>query len=234
MKKASFAIPSKNRFSFLQNSIEHINKVFNDIDKEIIVVYYKLDKTQIDWLLKNNIVAIEENKNSNVIKAHNQAFKRCSGEYTFLWSDDISIGGNFTGEEGCINFLDNNKNYAGIAYPWQDFDIKKFANLHGKHQPILRNHIAGLHYNKGDRPFLTWGPVRSSVMKEVDYWDERYTSYYASPDMNLKLYEAGYDIKLLDYCFMVHNENFDDTKQINYNSFKEDELLFKKKWSNLL
>ena len=222
--KLSIAVPSKNRHKHLAEALHDLNENIS-IQKEVIVAYSNDDIETRDLLKTVDWITGVEDGNRGAIAAYNSAMKLTTGEYISYITDDIRIVKD--SYEIAIDYLDEHNEYAGVLFYHRDGAAP--YHIHN-----LGDHIGGLKYEKGNRPFFMWGLLRNSMMQKIGYWDERYKNYFANPDMCVSIFENGFDIIALPECKIIHTPIVDDLITSNYKTFEIDKRAFINKWGGIL
>jgi GT2 family glycosyltransferase len=213
----SIIIPTYNRFDYLRRCLESI-KENTMANYEIIVVDGgSRDGTKEFLSAQSNIKTIFEGKLRGSNKATNEGFKKAQGEYVCYLNDDLVILDHAL--DKMIYFLkDNPKIGIGAFY---------FAEPKGRNAlPNFRIHtVYGL-------PYANFGMLKTSLIREIGYLDERFVQKASDPDLSLRVWERGLvvvgnkDAKLLH--FLVDDRRRKGAEEI----VKKDNLLLAKKWES--
>lgn len=210
--KLSIVVPTYNRLEYLKRCIESIQESINFNEYEIIVVDGgSTDETEEFLLTKRNIRIIEDELKGPV-RAFNKGFKAASGEYVCWINDDMVVLGNAI--EKLLKFVQmEESNGIGAAAFYLD---------EGGIDCYVVKYIFGLLH-------ADCGIMKTSLMKELNYWDESFTRGYADPDLSLRVWEKGLAIAGLKEAKVKHCLLDDELRKNFMNS--KDRPLFLNMWS---
>lgn len=145
---------------------------------------------------------------------YNYLMKKGHSPYTTFWSDDI-----FPDKDcfklGLEPFKD--EKVGAVVFAWRDGNEKPYR-------------IYGTEMHK--QPMINFGLIRRSVLKEVNWIDERFSFYNADQDLSLKIWYKKYKVVRAEQCKVTH---FPGKKSNNSNrsgdAYRKDSQLFSSKWS---
>jgi len=230
MYKVTISIVNTNKKNLILNNLNSIKKYPPSFPYEILV----LDNASTDssfYAIKNNypkVDLIRSSKKLTCTQSRNINLKRAKGEYVFILDDDCEVvAGSF---DVGINFLENNKNYAGVACQVCNKNGEILVTS-GRQFPSLLNEFLGNtglmdkfpqnkffgrynmtywdHKTEKDVDMGCEGAMlfRHAILKRINYFDENIIFFSEGPDLFKKISEIGYKIKYIPQCTFIHNGN---------------------------
>lgn len=183
-------------------------------DNTIILIKKELENFDIQYNLELNT------ENIGFARGHNQLFKKNDSEYVLLLNQDLFLGADCL--EKLVNFLDANKDTAGVAprlMQW-DFENQKFTNKIdslglevyrsrrvidwklGENWGEVKEQIIQLSNNQIIEIFGISGTCpmfRKSALSEISFdnggvFDKDYGSYKEDVDLAYRLRSAGHKL----------------------------------------
>lgn len=177
-------------------------------DIEIVTVSNSdkvVDDNRIKWFVRPK---------EGTVKAINEAYKNCSGDYIFLTNDETVI------EPGCLETL------------------MHFCMQHQNNIIATPKHFPEFPFFYYGRRFAAFPFAHKNFIKlvgqTVDYnfFDARLNSFYADPDLSMRTWELGYGVIECPNAVIHHNNVWDDTSRYNYDKFNSsDRDIFSSRWS---
>jgi glycosyltransferase involved in cell wall biosynthesis len=226
----SICIPTYNRLPHLKELLFCIVKGFADYPYEIIIADGGSTDGTIDYVKKNyikktsNVTLIEQGELTGAVKACNECFKIAQSKYIFPISADFILKPAVI-IKAC-NFLDREKQI-GIVIP--KVQNSTFGYLHEITLGISRYGIV-------------WGKsfiFRTSVLKEMNLFDESFRTYHVESNASLSALIRGYTTIFTRETAIEHNRTPDtDEKVIQAVSLNKEKSLqetkyFREKWKRV-
>jgi len=215
----SLCITTYNRLPHLKLLLDSING-FGNYPHEIIVIDGGSNDGTIDYLRKlGNVILIEQKELTGPVKAFNAGFKIAKHKYVFWPADDfIMFPKVFI--KAC-NLMDKYQEI-GIVAPKQQEPT--FGNLPG--------------VESFDSLVLSKAHVfRSSVLKEINYFDENFRTYCIDDDSCLDVLNLGYAIIFTKEVGVIHSRIYDQLRKYNYSAEQgrryQEIKYFHEKWADL-
>ena len=201
----SICIPTYNRLPDLKQLLTSIFMGFEGTDYpyEVIIADGGSTDGTLEYLRDlDKIKLIEQGKLIGTVKAVNACLEIAKGDYIFTANDDFVIVPDVLIK--CCKFMDREKQIGFVAPKIQE---PRYGNLPGvtvKKYWILLSKI---------------GIFRASVLKEINYFDENYRTYYVDDDNFLSVMKLGYttifsrEVGVIHY--RVRDENINEARAIN-------------------
>jgi len=223
----SLCIATYNRLNYFKKAMDSVFEGFKDIDYpyEIVVADGGSTDGTLEYLRNlDNINLIEQGKLTGAIKAYNETFQKAKGDYILGFNDDMVIF-----PEVLVNsckLMDNDEQIGIIGPKTQE---TKYGNLHNMFLQII--------------PYWMILPkmhiFRAAVLKETNYFDPHFRSYYIDIDCPLKVLKKGYtilttrDVGIIHY--RLHDGDVNIAKATNIKKLQTDSEFeyFQKKWKPL-
>ena len=221
----SFCIATYNRLPHLKCLLNSIFEGFGDYPYEVIVADGGSTDGSLEYMRNlANIKLIEQKKLTGAIKAFNECFKNAKYEYLCPLSDDLIIIPKVI-VKACE--LMNKEEQIGLVSP--KLQEPTYGNLTGvtiridKYRTLL------------PKAFI----LRSSILKEINYFDEKFRTYFADDDSPLTMLKLGYTIIFTKEIGIKHSRLKDEeenvAREITIKKLKSGNEIeyFNKKWKPL-
>jgi len=219
----SICIPTYNRLPHLKKCINSVLTSIGNYPYEFVIADGGSTDGTIEYSKSlDNVTLIEQGKLTGAIKAFNACFKKSKGDYVFFANDDFEIKPKVIIK--CCNLMEKEKDIGLVAPKIQE---PRFGNLPGvtvkKYGILLAK---------------AW-IYRHSVLKEINYFDEAYRTYYIDDDGFLEAMKLGYTSIFSKEIGIIHHrvgvEEVSDARAANVNKerVKKDHDHLKQKWSLL-
>lgn len=215
----SFCIPTYNRLPHIKKLIESIRENIGNYTYEIIVADGGSTDGTIEYLKKQtDVKLIEQGKLTGSIKAFNIAFKKAKYEYIFWPSDDFIVNSKVLIK--CCNLMDKHPEIGMVSPKFVESTYSNFPNISRWENKLIisKTHI-----------------FRTSVLKELGYFDEKFRTYYVDADSSFDVLYHGYVTLFSREAGAIHLRLHDETRKSNVNAVREKEEYeyYVKKWENL-
>jgi len=211
MPELSILLPSL-RPDELNKRIAEFAATHSKMDYELVVVSPFLVSGE-------KIVHILETKPRGVLYAMNEAYKKASGDYIVLWSDDASPC------EGCLqNILDFVKQH-DQPLPF----AAGFAKVDPRGEGFGQWSVYG-------KLYVGWACASKKTIEAVGgLFDPHYKNYWGDPDFSLRVWEKGGTVMVCKTSYIEITQINDEVKARNLStSFEEDTQTFFNKWHDKL
>lgn len=170
---------------------------------------------------------IANKTNRGFAAANNQALRQCAGRYSLLLNPDTQLMYNVFKE--MVSFLDLHPEYAALAprltfadgslqhscRPFPSFftDLMESLYLDGlfPHSAFFNRHKMGYwahdRLRRVDQAYGACLMLRSDMLRQLDYFDERFFLYYDEIDLCYRLKRAGGRLVFVPDISVVHHSN---------------------------
>jgi len=187
----SICIPTYNRHPYLKACLESIFQGFDDYEYEVVIADGGSTDGTLDYLKSlDNVLLIEQGKLTGAVKAANECFRKASGDFIFLATDDFEIFPNVIIKT--CEIMAQEPQLGLVGPKMQEI---KHGNLH--------NVLLWLH------PYWIVSPkifiFQRKVLQEVKYFDEMFRTYYADVDIPLGVLKLGYSIAVTRDVGIIHH-----------------------------
>jgi GT2 family glycosyltransferase len=226
----SIVLGSYNRFAFLVEAIATARASSTALPHEIIVVDGGSNDGSIEWLVKQpDVVTIVQHNRVTVDGRTlrrkswgyfmNLAFKAAQGKYVMMISDDCLVVGQaaVAAVTHADRLAETGRNIGGVAMYYRDWPKESEYYV----QRTL-----------GGRLMVNHGLFLRAALESIGWADETtYDFYKADGDMNLRLWEAGYEIVDCPGAFIEHYFDPDEDKRIaNSATLQKDREAYAARW----
>lgn len=212
--KLSIVIPTCNRLKYLKMCLESICKHTKEVDYEIIIVDGGSTDGTREFLLNQSDIrvrAILERKLEGATKSANKGAKEAWGEYVCWLNDDIIVIDRAL--DKMIDFLEKTEDKRiGIGtfyFTEPPYDVDDFVATY----------------------YANFGMMRTSLMKELNYFDESFEAYGSDPDLSLRIWGKGLCVIGCREARLVHIHVNDILRSFNSGLRGKDQELLHKRWS---
>jgi len=207
----SFCIPTYNRLLHIKKVIDSIRDGIGNYPYEIIIADGGSSDGTIEYLKKQkDVILIEQKKLTGAIKAFNSCFKKVKYEYMFWASDDFIIN---TKEilKSC-KLMDEHPEVGAVSPKFVEVTYSKFPNVGTWKKKIVlsKTHI-----------------FRMTVLKEINYLDEKFRTYYVDVDSHMAVLSLGYVTLFTREWGAIHTRIHDEIRKSNVASKKAGEEALK-------
>lgn len=220
----SLCIATYNRLSYLKCLLDSI-KGFDNYPYEIIVADGGSTDGSLEYLKSlDNIKLIEQKKLTGTVKAFNECFKTAKYEYLLPLSNDLIVLPKII-IKAC-NLMDNEKQIGLVAPKLQE---PTYGNLAGVTNRIDQYQVLL------PKIFI----FKSSVLKEINYFDENFRTYFIDDDSPLSVLKLGYTIIFTKGIGIRHSrvkdEELNVSRAITLSKLRSEEEYnyFNNKWKPL-
>jgi len=209
MPEVSITLPSLRPEALLQR-VKEFSITNKDVDYEIVVVSPFTVK-------QDRVVHIYEEKQLGNTYAFNVAYKNSSGEYVVWWADYISPTAN------CLS------NMLSFVKSRKEPFIGAFSVKDGQGRKLLPVGVYG-------KLYACFGCVSKNTINLIGgYFDSVYKAYWADPDMCLRAWRKGGEVKVCPNTWVVMEYIVDKLKKDSRSQyFDKDKETFLNRWHNLL
>jgi glycosyltransferase involved in cell wall biosynthesis len=230
MIEISIVLGTFNRRLFLAEAIETARKASAALRREIIVVDGGSTDGSIEWLVKQHdiITIVQHNRivvNGRPVRRRswgyfmNLAFKAAQGKYVMMISDDCLVVGEapVAALRHADRLAKSGRKIGGVAMYYRDW-------------PKERDYY--VQRTLGGRLMINHGLFLRSALQQIGWADEdTYDFYKADGDMNLRLWEAGYEIVDCPGAFIEHYFDPEEEKRIsNSATMQKDREAYAARW----
>lgn len=176
-----------------------------------------------------DVIIIQNKENIGYAPACNQGMKASKGVYILLLGSDTVLKNNSLTE--CINYLDSNPDCGAVGcrllYPdgRPQGNCKKFPTLKNAFFTYLsldkfnyEYDMLWFNYDKTievDQIATTFLMIRSEILKEINYFDERFRILYNDVDLCKRIRNSGNKIVFLHTAEIFHHGSF-STKRAGF------------------
>ena len=202
-----------NTWKLLEKELKHygislINnkkcKIINDDGRDSVQGVIKTVRVLNGYVKKQkDVILIEQGKLTGPIKAFNLCFKKVKYEYVFWASDDFIIN---TKEilKSC-KLMDEHPEVGAVSPKFVEVTYSKFPNVGTWKKKIIlsKTHI-----------------FRMTVLKEINYLDEKFRTYYVDVDSHMAVLSLGYVTLFTREWGAIHTRIYDETRKNNVPSKK--------------
>lgn len=221
----SLCIATYNRLHDLKNLINSFTGKFGEYPHEIIIADGGSNDGSLEYLRSlDNISLIEQKKLTGAVKAFNECFKIAKYEYLIPLSNDLVVVPKVI-VKAC-KLMDKEKQIGLVAPKLQE---PTYGNLTGVTNKIDQYQVLL------PKAFI----FRSSVLKEINYFDENFRTYFIDDDSPLSVLKLGYTIIFTKEVGIRHSRLKDEELNISrataLNELKSEREIkyFNKKWKHL-
>jgi glycosyltransferase involved in cell wall biosynthesis len=206
--RVSVIVPTLNRFDALRVCIDSIREHTKEIDYEIIVIDGGSTDGTKEWLFfQQDLIVIQHNRRLGCVKAFNDGFRISRGEYCAQLSDDVELTSNCLA--AACKMLDADDKLGQVVIHHKQGGKLQFPQFKTDHGKFL---------------FAAFGVTRRRLGDQVGWWGDYYHQQ-GDPELAIKIYNAGYDIKLLPKHFMYHYPGKSENR-----TYYPDAELFYERW----
>lgn len=244
----SVIIVNYNVKEFLANCLQSVQKASKSISTEIFVVDNNSSDSSISFLKPRfrDVTFIENDENLGFGKANNQAIKKASGKYTLILNPDTLLQEDTL--QILIEHMDQNENCGACgckilnpdgtfapesrrSIPTVSAAIYKaigLATLFPENKHFSAYYQGWKDENEGGQvPVLSGSFMffRTSCLKEVGGFDERFFMYGEDIDLCYRVTEAGWEIHYVPKTSIIHYKGESTKKnELTYNRVFNDAI----------
>ena len=228
MYDLSIVLPTCNRGHLLEHALASIwrNTACN---YEIIVVDgASFDRTPAVLTeaaedMGDRLKVIREETREGFVKAANKGFRAATGRYVTWLNDDARP---LTGAlDAAVVQMDHAPKTVGMMALFHRFqsprNVAYETECNGQTYRLL--HVRGTLY-------ANFGIISHDLLRELDYFDERYYINGADPDLSLKVWHSGRQVVQTYGALIDHDEHADGRRYIDLPRGQDDNAALFAKW----
>lgn len=233
MVRVSVVTLTWNNLEYTKKAVESIKKILTPDDEVIFVdnlsndgTALYLDLLELPCATTVNILPFQ----CGIGHAYNKAFSQCSGEYIFIYDNDLEIVMPNTLEH--LIKVHEERQDAGIVCPC-------CSNVMGRYRccldiQYLEHDIVEISKKWNcawpECPSAAW-LIKKKCLAEIGGWDEQFDPYgIADYDYALRVVNAGWKILVDRHIFVKHYGGVTSSKYVNGEMLEKTRQLFFKKW----
>lgn len=193
----------------IERAVNSITKACQREQLELIIV---ADFVNEELSKRNDILWIHNKERGGVITAMNEGLGYARGDYLFCTTDEAVI---------TENGLDNLK----------DFCVENNDNI-----LTCPRHIPYYPFYYYKKFFAAFPFAHRSLIEKIGgFFDPAYKSFYADPDLSMRAYQHGIEVKECRWVAVVHHNNMQcQAHKHNVSTYVEaDREFFKQRWAHL-
>ena len=251
----SIIVLNRNGVEYLKILFDDFEKKTNYSNYEIIAVDNASDDESVEYLksLDMDIRIIENKENLSFSKANNDASDIANGEYILFLNNDIEPTFGWLNE--MVGTMIYNENIGAVGakliFPHildakkerRSFTIQHYGGIFrehvcdqfdyaARHQDKFARNIFDKKFQNNKKCIIATAAVfliRKDTFFELDRFDESYWYGFEDVDLNLKLYENGYDVVVASSALLLHYESVTRKKEKRQNY-----VVLNDKWGDFL
>jgi GT2 family glycosyltransferase len=223
--RVSIVVATYARLDSLKRCVEQVRENVGPPFELIVVGGASNDQTA-EWAAsQQDIVFIREHRRDGATRAYNKGFRAATAPYVMWLNDDAHpLPG---AVEAAINMLER-----------PDLtDVGMVAFYHNEKRAWNRldeiqvGGQAYAIYNVRGRPYANFGLLRTALLVQLSYLDERYYFCAWDPDLSLKVQDAGLKVVGCRKALIHHEELIDERKQEDLSVAETDNARLFAKWN---
>lgn len=144
------------------------------------------------------------------VAAHALAYKHSKGEYITFWADDTSP------TSGCLSHMVDFVRGKGLF-------IGSFRVKDRRRRELAQWSING-------KLYAGFGCASRETFEKVGYFDPAYRSYFADPDLSMKVWKAGGSVEVCPDAWVITEGISDNISAENSKYFEQDRKSFVSRW----
>jgi len=220
----SIVIPTYNRLSRLSHCVARVRANVKTLSELIIVDGGSTDGTREFLAGDGELHVILEQHREGAVRAFNKGFRAARGEFVMWLNDDAyPLPGSV---DAAVEVIEAHTDIGMVAF-YHDWDRQRnvldTVEFSGRRYSV---------YNVRGYPYANFGLLRRSLLKQLDYADERYYFGAFDPDLALKVQlEAGLKVIGCRRAIVRHEEFHDQRKVCDLAAADEDNRKLFAKWN---
>lgn len=195
-----------------ENIHEAVRSIFESCRENEIEIIIIADFQDDNLSKRNDVLWIYQPERKGVISAVNEGIGYARGEYYFCTNDEAVLA------RGCL------------------YNLKKFCEEHEDNIIACPRHFPYFPFYYYGKFFAAFPFAHRELINKIGgFFDARYKAFYADPDLSLRAYEAGYEVKECPNASLVHNNSMAcEAHKINVSKYVlSDRETFRKRWDHL-
>lgn len=251
----SIIVLNKDGLKYLKILFKDFAEKTNYSNYELILADNASTDGSVEYVksLDLDITIIENKENLSFSKANNDAVNIANGEYILFLNNDIEPTFGWLNEMMGTMIYNENVGAVGakLIFPYfedsekqkKSFSIQHYGGIFREHVCRQFDYAARHQYkfskNIFDEKFLNNKKciiataavflIRKETFLKLDKFDENYWYGFEDVDLNLKLYENGYDVVIASAALLLHYESVTRIKEKRQNY-----VVLNSKWGDFL
>lgn len=231
----SIIVPTRNRLKDIQICVDSIYEFTKEITYEIIIVdglgnAYELFKDHTP------VVYIRDNENLGAAHAFNMGFMNAMGKWTVWLNDDVLVTKDWL--KIALEFMEKNPKIGLGAFFFRELD-ETGNTIYYKTNSIYDGEYCSRTFAAwtihSSRTYANFGILKTSLMKKLNYFDEKTFGCYAcDTDFSHRVVASGLGVAPMYGSRIIHLNRQDENKKRNFEvnkGYHEDHKKYIERWS---